>query len=318
MTIERQLKRMVKMFKFMRKLRRDVGTVNSWANLGRKAQGGYFKGKQRMIVLAAVIGVYVATKIAKVAPKVAGKMIGFIRRKKRPVGRGTEVREKKAGNIQDAVIEEEKISKEELEEIEEHGTDIEDGGYKDTGESEYGTTVNKDKVDKVREMYEEGEQTQETNLNNEEIRLIGQVIEACKQYNKTESSMKVKYELIGNELYIDMEGNNTIVSKDGITSMSGNVYYDPHRMSKDDAITRLALEYPIQYVSLLVLVVVAYEEDVFNIEDYSEIEKDVKESKRELDLEEKEREVERTKDELRRKQMELDKAHAIKHLDFRE
>lgn len=126
----------------------------------------------------------------------------------------------------------------------------------------------------------------ETVIEGEELRLLGQVVEACKWFNKEIGAEEILYELSPNEvgeLNVHLDVKMIRISAEGIYTREGNPYYIKGKMSKNDGINRLLLVYPFKYVNFIVSLLTVFEQDIFKTEEVDgifKIKEEVKEEEK--------------------------------------
>lgn len=247
----------------MSRLRGDMFSIRSVITSAMSLKSAYGKGKRKAILAGIVASTYAIAMISRFAPRVAASMSRGAGRlfggRETRVGRGVDVPKQEEGSVQDGVRR-----------------------AQDKGESvQQSKPVRKKTVNKLDRLVEEGgnifaeHKEKRFLVEGEALRLLSQIVEGCKEYNKkTKGSLNVTYDLsdtVQGELLVKVEGNILKVNEQGIYSAVGNIFYEYGKMSKDDGLNRLVSEYTVRYINLIVMMLLAYEKDLFEIEEYSDV-----------------------------------------------
>lgn len=275
------------MVKFMRRLRGDIFSVRSLINSGTRFMNAYEKNKRKMLLTGVLLATTIVTTVGRFVPRVAkalGKRVG---RKRRKVGRGVEVPEQKEGTMQENV--DKKVK--ELDKEEEQGR-------RRRKSVQYTQPVKERRVGRMRQVYEKGEELvarlhgEDTVLRGEELRLMGQVVGACKEFNTQNHSLKVTYTLVGKDMLVDIQGSTLTVTSKGIYSMSGTEYYKYGKTDPNVALNRMVLDYDVKYINLLVGLLMSYSKDLFGEEYQGDVKKLELAEQKEKEKKEREKELE--------------------------
>lgn len=247
----------------MSRLRGDMFSIRSVVTSGQSLKRVYGESKRKTVLAGIVAGTYAVAMVSRFAPRLAdaigkGANKVFGGRETR-VGRGVEVPRQEEGSVQDGVRR------------------ARDGG----GNVQGSKPVRKGTVNKLDRLVEEGGNIFAEHKNvryivkGEALRLLSQIVEGCKRYNEDGGgTLKVTYDLsntVEGELLVKVEGNILKVNEKGIYSIVGNVFYEYGRMDKNEGLNRLVSEYTVRHIHLMVLMLLAYEKDLFEIEEYSDI-----------------------------------------------
>lgn len=247
----------------MRQLRGDIFSVRGLTRSGTSFMDAYGKNKRKMMLTGVIAATYVVTTLGRFAPRIA-KTVGkatnkMFKGKEQRVGRGVDVPEQSPGSVQ-----------EDAQRAETERKDVQEA-----------KPVRSRKVNKIEKLIEKGgnifKDDREDGLyvvEGNALRLLAQVVEACKKHNLESSSLKVQYELSPSntgELLLKLEGKVIKVSEDGIYSMVGNPYYIHGKLDKNSGLNRLISDFSLRHINLLVSTVLAYEEDLFEIGEHDEL-----------------------------------------------
>lgn len=239
----------------MRRLRGDIFSALTTIKSLTIFIDTYERNKRKAILTGVIAATYVVTFLGRYAPRLALKLHRMIKKRERKVGRGVEVPKQQEGSIQEYV---EKENKEVVQRE---------------------TTLSRRKVNKLESQSRDGRffnrfSKGKTVIEGNALRILGQVVEACKEYNKQDGGMKVKYELSNTEqgeLLVSLEGKTLRVNEYGIYSMVGNPYYVHDEMDKNTGLNRLMLDHTIKSINLMVSMLLVYEGNLFDVDEPDDI-----------------------------------------------